>query len=218
VTPLRFAHFALPKEAEPLRQEVRAFLRESLATWTAAQRAQSWDGFNREFSRQVGARGWIGMTWPKAYGGRERSALDRYVVMEEMLYAGAPVSFHWIADRQSGPLLLRFGTEQQRRAILPRIANRLILGGEVITGAEALEFGIVQWTCSRVHLTDRARELAAHYASIPRAAVAEIKKCLGSADERSRDGYEEEIIGTRRLYNNPETRRRVAHFLNKSAA
>ena len=63
------------------------------------------------------------MTWPKAYGGRERSALDRYVVMEEMLYAGAPVSLHWIADRQSGPLLLRFGTEQQRRTILPRIAR-----------------------------------------------------------------------------------------------
>jgi alkylation response protein AidB-like acyl-CoA dehydrogenase len=123
VTPLRFAHFRLPPEAERLRQDVRAFLRECSAAWTPAQRAQSWDGLDPEFSRQVGARGWIGMTWPKRYGGGERSAFERYVVMEEMLYAGAPVSFHWIADRQSGPLLLRFGTEQQRQTILPRIAR-----------------------------------------------------------------------------------------------
>lgn len=123
MTPLRFEHFPLPKEAELLRQEVRAFLRGYSATWTPVRRAQSWDGLDPEFSRQVGARGWIGMTWPKRYGGSERSALDRYVVMEEMLFAGAPVSFHWIADRQSGPLLLRFGTEQQRQTILPRIAR-----------------------------------------------------------------------------------------------
>ncbi len=71
----------------------------------------------------MAAHGWIGMTWPKRYGGGERSAFERYVVMEEMLFAGAPVSLHWIADRQSGPLLLRFGTEQQRQAILPGIAR-----------------------------------------------------------------------------------------------
>jgi alkylation response protein AidB-like acyl-CoA dehydrogenase len=63
------------------------------------------------------------MTWPKRYGGHERSSLERYVVMEEMLAAGAPVSAHWIADRQSGPLLLRFGTEEQRQRFLPRIAR-----------------------------------------------------------------------------------------------
>jgi alkylation response protein AidB-like acyl-CoA dehydrogenase len=106
-----------------LRREVRSFLRDRSAAWTPAQRARSWDGFDPEFSREVGARGWIGMTWPKRYGGGERSAFERYVVMEEMLFAGAPVSLHWIADRQSGPLLLRFGTEQQRQAILPGIAR-----------------------------------------------------------------------------------------------
>jgi alkylation response protein AidB-like acyl-CoA dehydrogenase len=62
------------------------------------------------------------MTWPKRYGGHERSALERYVVLEEMLASGAPVSGHWVADRQSGPLLLRVGTEEQKNAILPRIA------------------------------------------------------------------------------------------------
>ncbi len=121
MSPLRFEHFPLPAEAEDLRAEVRSFLRGY--TWTPAQRAYSWDGYDREFSRQLGARGWIGMTWPKHYGGGERSAFDRYVVMEEMLFAGAPVSLHWIADRQSGPLLLRFGTEQQRQTILPGITR-----------------------------------------------------------------------------------------------
>src|SRR2546428_2844109 len=86
-----------------------------------ARRARSWGGFDREFSRKVGARGWIGMMWPKKYGGHERSALERYVVLEEMLAAGAPVSAHLVADRQSGPLLLRFWKEPQRERFLPGI-------------------------------------------------------------------------------------------------
>ncbi len=123
MTPLRFEYFRLPADVEDLRNEVRSFLRDYSTSWTPAQRARSWDGYDPEFSRAIGARGWIGMTWPKHYGGYERNAFDRYVVMEEMLFAGAPVSLHWIADRQSGPLLLRFGTEQQRQATLPGIAR-----------------------------------------------------------------------------------------------
>jgi alkylation response protein AidB-like acyl-CoA dehydrogenase len=76
-----------------------------------------------EFSRRLGARGWIGMTWPKRYGGGERTMLERYVVTEELLAAGAPVGAHWIADRQSAPLLLRYGSEEQRFAFLPGIAR-----------------------------------------------------------------------------------------------
>ena len=70
----------------------------------------------------MGERGWLGMTWPKQYGGHERTALERYVVLEEMLAAGAPVGHHWVADRQSGPSILRNGTEAQRQLVLPRIA------------------------------------------------------------------------------------------------
>ena len=109
-------------DSETLRLEVRAFLADELAARTPEQKAQSWTGFDAAFSRRLGERGWIGMTWPKRYGGHERSALERYVVLEELLAAGAPVAAHWIADRQSGPALLRYGTELQRRAILPRIA------------------------------------------------------------------------------------------------
>ncbi len=114
----RFALNDLPPEAESLRAEVRDFLRKEFSGAAPVKRAKSWGGFDREFSRRVGARGWIGMTWPKAYGGHERSFLERYVVMEEMLAAGAPVSAHWV-----GPLLLRFGTEEQRQRILPGIVR-----------------------------------------------------------------------------------------------
>jgi alkylation response protein AidB-like acyl-CoA dehydrogenase len=117
----RFPPQALPESAEALRGEVRAFLDEQARGWTLRDRVHSWMGFDREFSRAVGARGWIGMTWPKKYGGGERSSLERYVVLEEMLAAGAPVSAHWFGDRQSGPMLLHAGTEAQREDYLPRI-------------------------------------------------------------------------------------------------
>ena len=113
----------LPPEAEAFRDEVRAFLREALGSRPAVRRARSWGGFDPEFSRKLGARGWIGLTWPKQYGGQERSFLERYVLLEELLAAGAPAGAHWVAERQSGPLLLRFGTEAQRERFLPAIAR-----------------------------------------------------------------------------------------------
>jgi alkylation response protein AidB-like acyl-CoA dehydrogenase len=113
----------LPPEAQKVREEIRDFLRRELGELSPAKRALSWGGFDREFSRRLGAAGFIGMTWPKKYGGHERSALERYVVLEESLAAGAPTSAHWVADRQSGPLLLRFGTEEQRQRFLPRITK-----------------------------------------------------------------------------------------------
>ncbi|MBV8591860.1 MAG: acyl-CoA dehydrogenase family protein, partial [Acetobacteraceae bacterium] len=81
-------------EAEALREEIRAFLAAELAHRTPLERAESWIGWDPGFSRKMGERGWIGMTWPKLYGGHERSALERYVVLEEMLAAGAPVGAH----------------------------------------------------------------------------------------------------------------------------
>jgi len=118
----RFPPQALPETAEALRDEVRAFLKEQSPRWTLVDRAHSWMGFDRDFSKAMGAKGWIGMTWPKRYGGHERTSFERYVVLEEMLAAGAPVAAHWIGDRQSGPLLLHSGTEEQRLAYLPRVA------------------------------------------------------------------------------------------------
>ncbi len=109
--------------AERVRAEVRAFLAAELAAGAFSTHVDTWlSGVDPAFSRKLGERGWLGMTWPKRYGGHERTAMERYAVTEELLAAGAPVAAHWIADRQSGPNLLRYGTEEQRRTILPRIA------------------------------------------------------------------------------------------------
>lgn len=115
---------ASPSEAaELIRAEVREFLAAELAAGTFETHVDAWlSGVDPTFSKKLGVRGWLGMTWPKEYGGHERTAMERYAVTEELLAAGAPVALHWIADRQSGPNLLRYGTERQRRSILPRIA------------------------------------------------------------------------------------------------
>lgn len=108
---------------ESLRREVRAFLAAEISAGSFVPQVDCWlGGVNPDFSRKLGAQGWLGMTWPTHYGGHDRSALERYVVTEELLAAGAPVAAHWIADRQSGPALLRYGTERQRQELLPRIA------------------------------------------------------------------------------------------------
>jgi alkylation response protein AidB-like acyl-CoA dehydrogenase len=65
----------------------------------------------------------LGITLPKAYGGGGRSAYARYVLVEEFLNFGAPVGSHWIADRQSGPLILKYGTEAQKIRYLPAICQ-----------------------------------------------------------------------------------------------
>jgi len=120
----RFMPIGLPPQAEALRQDVRDFLRDTLgADYSPTCRMMSWMGFDAEFTRALGRKGWIGMTWPREYGGQGRSALDRYVLAEELMAAGAPVLAHWTADRQSGPLILRYGTEAQKQRFLPPITR-----------------------------------------------------------------------------------------------
>ncbi len=118
-----FALAAIPTEDEALRAPVRDFLRSALQGVPDAVRARSWMGFDADFSRALGARGWIGLTLPTAYGGGGRSSFARFVLLEELLAAGAPVSAHWIADRQTAPLILRYGTPAQRAFFIPRIVR-----------------------------------------------------------------------------------------------
>lgn len=120
---VHFPVHALPPAAERLRAEVREFIAAELAAGLWRPAGDFASHYDPAFSRRVAARGWIGMTWPRRYGGAERTMLERFVVTEEMLAAGAPVAAHWIADRQSGPLLLRYGSESQRREFLPAIAR-----------------------------------------------------------------------------------------------
>ena len=113
----------LPPEDEALRPQVRAFLESELAGMPTDRRARSWKGFSAGFSRALGKAGLVGLTLPEAYGGRGMGPFARFVVVEELLSAGAPVAAHWIADRQSAPLLLNFGTEAQRQKHIPAICR-----------------------------------------------------------------------------------------------
>jgi alkylation response protein AidB-like acyl-CoA dehydrogenase len=113
----------LPPHAEAMRARVKNFLAEELPPAPLSQRARSWMGFDADFSRRLARQGWVGVTIPARYGGAELDAFGRYVLVEELLAAGAPVSAHWIADRQSGPLILKFGSDLQKSYYLPRICR-----------------------------------------------------------------------------------------------
>jgi acyl-CoA dehydrogenase len=123
-TNLQFDQIRLPPECDALRQEVRAFLAEEIDKGTFdPHRPGRGDSHDRAFSKRIGAKGWIGMTWPKKYGGHERSFLERYVVTEEFRVANAPVRSHFVADRQSGPILLKYAPEHIKANILPCICR-----------------------------------------------------------------------------------------------
>jgi alkylation response protein AidB-like acyl-CoA dehydrogenase len=113
----------IPPADEALRPLVRAFLAKNMAGRASAENALSWSGFDADLSRALGAAGLIGLTFPARYGGQDRSQFARFVVVEELLAAGAPVAAHWIGERQSGPLILRYGNEDQKKAFLPRICR-----------------------------------------------------------------------------------------------
>lgn len=113
----------LSETERELQQEVRAFLDERLRPGTYPLGLGMAGEVDPEFSRDLAARGWVGMALPREYGGGGRTAVERQLVVEELLTRGAPVGFHWVADRQSGPSILRNGTEQQRKRLLPGIAR-----------------------------------------------------------------------------------------------
>lgn len=107
-----------------LRGAVRQFLDREIASGGFTPLVDSWvRGFSRSFSRRLAEQGWVGMTLPEEYGGGGRSHLERFIVAEELLAAGAPVLAHWAAERQVGPMILRIGTQDQRDRLLPGISR-----------------------------------------------------------------------------------------------
>ncbi|MBO0686505.1 MAG: acyl-CoA dehydrogenase family protein, partial [Candidatus Dormibacteraeota bacterium] len=145
---LRFGRPLLPDGSDGLRLQVREFL---LGQQFEPARDGWLTGFDPQFSRRLAARGWVGMAWPKRYGGGGRSLLDQHVVAEELLAAGAPLAAHWAGERQVGPLLLRWGSEEQKQLFLPAMARgecwfcagspagieaREVGGGFLVTGSE----------------------------------------------------------------------------------
>lgn len=112
------------EQTRALRLEVRAFLREEIEAGRFEPWVDTWlTRWDNDFTKRLAERGWVGMTIPTEYGGHGRTFLERFAVTEELLAVGAPVAAQWIADRQIAPSLLRFGTEEQKQAFLPKITT-----------------------------------------------------------------------------------------------
>src|ERR1044072_2668217 len=121
---LSFDQIRLPPVCDTLREEVRAFLADEVSVGTFdPSRAGHGDLHSKEFSKRIGAKGWIGMTWPKKYGGRERSFLERYVLREEFRVTNPAAGLDFPADRQSGPTIIKYGSEKIKADVLPRIVK-----------------------------------------------------------------------------------------------
>jgi alkylation response protein AidB-like acyl-CoA dehydrogenase len=120
---IQFRPSSLTADELALRAEVRAFVAEQFPTGKYLPGLGINAAASPGFSRRLAERGWLGMAVPQEYGGHGRTAVERFVVVEELLVAGAPISAHWVGDRQTAPALLRFGSEDQKRRFLPAIVN-----------------------------------------------------------------------------------------------
>jgi alkylation response protein AidB-like acyl-CoA dehydrogenase len=114
-------------ELAELRSAIRGFLAADRKRFGWQPAVDCWlSRWDTDFSARLADAGFVGLTIPAEYGGRAPKDgggyLHRYVVTEELLAQGAPVGAHWIADRQVAPALLTYGTEEQRRRLLPKIA------------------------------------------------------------------------------------------------
>lgn len=118
---MRFEPTELTEAELELQHEVREFLATELPRGTFTPGLGMGAERDPAFSRKLAARGWVGMALPRRYGGGDRTAVERFVVVEELLRWGAPVGHHWVADRQTGPVINRFGTEAQKERFLPAI-------------------------------------------------------------------------------------------------
>jgi len=129
--------FGFTEEQNKFRQEVCHFLEEEIKEGYWKPACDAWiQDFNPEFTKRVAQRGWIGLTWPKEHGGQGLGYIDRLILTEEMLRYGAPAACHWFADRQIGGSIVTYGTEEQKRELLPKIIR-----GEAFIGLGMSEPG-----------------------------------------------------------------------------
>lgn len=117
--------FRFSPEDEAFRSEVRKFLEaeKSLAEKVRWEEAlgKGWGPYTWEFMKKAGARGYLTPSWPKEYGGLGTSHMQRYIVAEEMAYTVGRIAA--VGVSMAGPVILRFGSEQQKKEFLPRIAR-----------------------------------------------------------------------------------------------
>jgi alkylation response protein AidB-like acyl-CoA dehydrogenase len=109
-------------EQTALREHARKVATEAVERY--GRHNDSWiNGFSKDFAREMAAHGWIGMTWPTEFGGGGQPPINRLIVGEELIAAGAPIAAMWFADRQMGPTLIKYGTPDQQAEFLPGILS-----------------------------------------------------------------------------------------------
>ncbi|HMI89330.1 MAG TPA: acyl-CoA dehydrogenase family protein [Polyangiaceae bacterium] len=108
-------------EQTKLRDDLRAYFARVITPEVLAENLGSEGGgpLYTKALRQMGADGWLGVGWPKAYGGLERSAVDQYIFFDEVQRTGFPIPFLTLCT--VGPTLIQFGTSEQKSKMLPRI-------------------------------------------------------------------------------------------------
>ncbi len=110
--------FSLPPELKTLQAKAKSLALEGVKEYGVYN--DSWiNGYSKEFSKVLANEGWIGMTWPEEHGGGGRPGIERMIVAEEMIRAGAPIAASWVADRQMGPSICKYGSLEQQERFLP---------------------------------------------------------------------------------------------------
>ena len=114
--------FAWTSEQIELREQARTVATDAVARF--GRHNDSWiNGYSKDFAKEMASHGWIGMTWPSEFGGGARPAIERLIVGEELIKAGAPIAAMWFADRQMGPTLIAYGRPDQQTEFLPKILS-----------------------------------------------------------------------------------------------
>jgi len=116
--------FRFTAEQDAFRQKVRDFVMAELeaGAFTVSSRGLVATS-DIEFSKKMADRGWIGFTWPESYGGRNGGYVSKMIMLEELYRVQAPIGYHFLADRQVGPALIKFGSDWQKETFLPGIIH-----------------------------------------------------------------------------------------------
>src|SRR5213592_3905965 len=119
-------HIGYSEEQEQLRRELRAYYDKLLTPEVeeGLARGHGIGPVNRQVVRQMGEDGWLGIGWPKEYGGQGRSAIEQFILFDEVQRAGAP--FPFVTINTVGPTIMAFGSDEQKQRFLPGI-----LSGEI---------------------------------------------------------------------------------------
>jgi alkylation response protein AidB-like acyl-CoA dehydrogenase len=119
-------HLEYTPEQQRLRTELRAYFAELVpaGAYTRHSEPAAQKRFYRETIRRLGADGWLGVGWPKEYGGRGLTAIEQFIFFDEAAQAGVPLPL--MALNTVGPTIMQYGTEEQKSYFLPRV-----LSGEI---------------------------------------------------------------------------------------